>query len=353
MLNAFRTLSHTRLTTHPRRTSDDRMRDIRLDFFRGVVIIFMLIDHIPGNLLGRLTLRNFGFSDAAEAFVLIAGISSAMSYAERPGEFGRICRRIGKIYVVQLGLLLASALCILVGFLLSGRVALLKHDALSPFLDNFWHSAGRAIMMDLQPHYLDILPLYICMLAWLPIVLRLAQWSCIGTLALALTIWLFANAYHLNIPGYRDGGWYFNPFAWQLLLSVGVVIGISRLRSAAGTAQKHSRPLLILACLYAFFSFLYVRPWAQFPLGVLKNVVVFNQDLVGPINKSYLSLWRLFHILCVAYIVNVVIPFDVAWIRKAQWARQFVVIGRMPLTSFVVVSLFSTIATISCDHFGN
>ena len=143
-------------TPRPLRPEAGRMRDLRLDFFRGLALICIFIDHIPGNLLGRLTLRNFGFSDAAEAFVLIAGISSAMSYADRSGEASRIGRRIGKIYVAQLGLLLTTAACISIGFLLSGRIELLDHSALSPFLQNFWHTVGRAIVMDLQPHHVDI-----------------------------------------------------------------------------------------------------------------------------------------------------------------------------------------------------
>ena len=44
-------------------------RDPRIDFFRGVALIWIFIDHVPGNLLAHLTLRNFGFSDASELFV--------------------------------------------------------------------------------------------------------------------------------------------------------------------------------------------------------------------------------------------------------------------------------------------
>ena len=49
----------------------NRIRDI--DFWRGAVLIAILIDHIPGNPLENLTPRNFGLSDSAEAFVFLSG----------------------------------------------------------------------------------------------------------------------------------------------------------------------------------------------------------------------------------------------------------------------------------------
>jgi hypothetical protein len=53
-------------------------RDHRIDFFRGLALIFIFWDHIPHNPLAELTVRNFGFSDAAEIFLS-----------------GRLCRRAG------------------------------------------------------------------------------------------------------------------------------------------------------------------------------------------------------------------------------------------------------------------
>ena len=41
-----------------------RERDVRLDFCRGVALIVIFIDHVPGNPLSSWTLRNFSFCDA-------------------------------------------------------------------------------------------------------------------------------------------------------------------------------------------------------------------------------------------------------------------------------------------------
>ena len=59
----------------------NRIRDI--DFWRGAVLIAILIDHIPGNPLENWTPRNFGLSDSAEAFVFLSGLSVGLIYMPR------------------------------------------------------------------------------------------------------------------------------------------------------------------------------------------------------------------------------------------------------------------------------
>ena len=49
-------------------------RDPRIDVLRGLALIIIFIDHVPENLYSFYTMRMYGFSDAAEAFVLISGI---------------------------------------------------------------------------------------------------------------------------------------------------------------------------------------------------------------------------------------------------------------------------------------
>ncbi|MBM3642008.1 MAG: hypothetical protein FJX15_11855 [Alphaproteobacteria bacterium] len=47
-------------------TDDARCRNgsiEAIDFWRGAALVTILISHIPGNILGNFTPRNFGFSD--------------------------------------------------------------------------------------------------------------------------------------------------------------------------------------------------------------------------------------------------------------------------------------------------
>ena len=63
-----------------------KRRDPRVDFFRGLALVFMFWDHLPDNPLGLITIRNFGLSDAAEIFVFLAGYSAAMAWGSFCGR---------------------------------------------------------------------------------------------------------------------------------------------------------------------------------------------------------------------------------------------------------------------------
>ena len=77
----------------------------------------IFVDHIPADGLNTVTTHNFGFCDAAEVFVLLAGMSSMLAYGKVFQHDGmltglrRIAFRCGRIYVCQLGLMLAT-ICI-------------------------------------------------------------------------------------------------------------------------------------------------------------------------------------------------------------------------------------------------
>jgi hypothetical protein len=80
-------------------------RDLRIDFFRGLALLFIFIDHVPNNGLAHFTLRNFGFADAAEVFVLLAGFSAGLAYQRSFENDGfragaaRVMDRVRDIYL--------------------------------------------------------------------------------------------------------------------------------------------------------------------------------------------------------------------------------------------------------------
>ena len=54
-------------------------RDPRLDFFRGLSLVMIYLNHVPGTIYEMFTSRNFGHSDAAEGFVFMSGTAAAMA----------------------------------------------------------------------------------------------------------------------------------------------------------------------------------------------------------------------------------------------------------------------------------
>jgi hypothetical protein len=83
-----------------------------VDALRGIALIMIFIDHLPGNPLSLVTLHSFGFCDAAELFVLLAGFSSMVAYGSSFDRDGmliglrRVFLRVLRLYLFQAALLL-------------------------------------------------------------------------------------------------------------------------------------------------------------------------------------------------------------------------------------------------------
>src|SRR4051795_864483 len=75
-------------------------RELRLDLFRGLALWLIFIDHVSPDLLTWFTIRNYGFSDAAEIFIFISGFTAALVYGRATFESGivigtaRVARRV-------------------------------------------------------------------------------------------------------------------------------------------------------------------------------------------------------------------------------------------------------------------
>src|SRR5881227_1741395 len=83
-------------------------RDLRLDLFRGIANCWIFLDHIPNNILNWLTIRNYGFSDAADLFIFISGYTASFVYARVMLERGfvtggaKLIKRAWQLYVAHL-----------------------------------------------------------------------------------------------------------------------------------------------------------------------------------------------------------------------------------------------------------
>jgi hypothetical protein len=126
----------------------------------------------------------------------------------------------------------------------------------------------------------------------------------------------------------------FNPFAWQLLITVGAL--------AAHFSRQEpipaSRITIALAAAYVAFAFLVAAPWTQ--IARLQDARFFSPDPQGSINKSYLSPWRLAHVVALGYLVMTLTSPKSPWLTQA-WARGVSRCGRHSLEIFCLGTVFS------------
>jgi hypothetical protein len=205
-----------------------------VDFARGLVLVAMTIDHLPGNLLEHFTPRNFALFDSAEAFVFLSGLSIGLVYYRRTLAAGlapvaRSClKRAGRLYGVHI-LITAGALAIFAAaYWLDGFNAALiaPHGRAVVFHEPLRGAIGVALLSH-QLGYFNILPLYVALMASAPLVLALARFSPTAALTAALGAYGAVKWLGFDLPNWPEpGGWFFNPLAWQLAFTLGVLAGV-------------------------------------------------------------------------------------------------------------------------------
>jgi hypothetical protein len=303
-----------------------------IDFWRGLALATIFINHIPGNVFERLTHRNFGFSDATEIFVLLAGIAAALAYLPRLAEGAlavttfRILLRAFQLFMAHIVLVIACGAIVGYAVMATGDTRFLLSLHLDVLTDNTVPALVGLVSLGLQPAYLNILPLYIVMLLMAPPMLMLARRSPAAALTVSAALYLAAQLAGLALPTYPGSGrWFLNPFAWQLLFVAGICIG----RALQNGARWRPGPVMLAASLaYLLVSLLWIRAgfhpsWDLAPLP----------RFLWEFDKTDLHAPRLLHALALAIVVAA-LPVEAFVRRNAGLATPFVMLGRHPLPVF-------------------
>ncbi len=305
-----------------------------IDFWRGIALLEILVNHIPGNSLSRFTHRQYGWSDAAEVLIFLAGLALAMRCGK--GAPGGEWRRVFNIYVwhVAFSLILIGVYYIAY---LNGQSAILNDNR--TMLPNAETFAGVLLLFH-QLRYFDILPLYIVLFAMGPLIAWLARRSLVALLCCSFTLYAATRIWGFGVPAWPGTGvWYFNPFAWQALFVIGYVCGARR----EGLARlMESRALFVAACIVLVVAF--VAMLAGVPNERVHERTAAELAFWG---KSSLGPARLLHFLALALVVarmgRFILPmFPLAWTYGSM-------LGRYAMPTFCFGALFSALAQIASN----
>jgi hypothetical protein len=311
-------------------------RDVRLDLFRGVGLWMIFLDHIPHDVVSWLTLRNYGFSDAAEFFVFISGYLAGFIYGPiiKAGQFlaalKRLWKRAIEMYVAHIMLFLVF----------TAQIARTVRKFDNPLYEDEFNVhnfllhpdvlIGQALTLRYKPVNLDVLPLYITLIATAPFML----WAMVRrpnlTLLASVILYGLSHRFDWNLASYPPGTtWYFNPFAWQLMFVFAAWCG-------TGGATKiwpiiQSRLALVIAVAWLVFAFLFIMTWHSPTLASF--VPAWLNKAIYPIDKTDLDPLRFTHFLALALIVSRFIPRDWAAL-KYKWLQPAIMCGRHSLPIF-------------------
>jgi hypothetical protein len=316
-------------------------RDTRLDVFRALALLTIFINHVPGTIFEHLTHKNLGFSDSAEAFVLISGIAFGLAYGTKftPGNRLRLTlkawRRAGVLYVTHIVTTVATLGIFSAAALHFARPDLLKLINIELIIQDTPEALFGIATLGHQVGYNNILSMYAVVLVLTPLFLALGAISLRLMISASAALWLAAGIFQIaphNYPG--EGVWFLNPLSWQLLFVIGMA-GVMHVKR--GGEIRLNRVMVAGAIFYLIGALL----WVRIPLWGVETASGLPTVITG-FDKTYLSLSRLVHVLALAYLI-VAVP-ALSRLARTRADNPLAVLGKHSLPVFVAGTLLAMVA---------
>lgn len=322
-------------------------RDARLDMFRGIALVMIFINHVPGTVYESFTSRNFGFSDAAEAFVFMSGMAAGLAYSNRfrAGNLWvattKVWARARQLYFVHI---VITMICIAIFAGAANWFGLTEVLTKNNLKALFQRPLSTLVGIPLLTHqlgYLNILPLYMTLLLATPLVIIAGLRRPWLVLAGSIALWAVVGQFRLNLPAFPNpGGWFFNPFSWQILFVMGLLSGMAM--KVGRRFVPYSPVLFGLAAAFLVFVLLWMKVQ---PVGKSMNGTLGWLGSLGApfyltaFDKTFLSLPRLLHAFALFYVLGYLAVMRP--IASSTIAAPLRLLGRQGLAVFAVGTVLS------------
>lgn len=312
--------------------SQSSNRLVELDFFRGLVLLIIVVDHIGGSIISRVTLHAYALCDAAEVFVFLGGYATATAWAAlcaRRTEAAARQRFVKRAFEIYRAFVVTALLMLLVTAILTA----LNVDApnlATTDLDDLMLAPGTAlrdiVLLRRQPYLAGVLPMYACFALAAPLALPLARTRPWLLAAISLALWGVAPHFTPYLPHVADVHWDFNPFGWQLMFMAGVIAQAQPVFQSVTARPKLGTIVTMLALTVVGAAAIY-----RLHLG--------NTPLDGDFKRN-LAWFRALNFFGIAWLVAHMIRLG--WAKRlATWLPWVGLVGRKGMLSFVAGAVIS------------
>ncbi len=318
-------------------------RNLQLDFFRGLALMVIFVNHLPDNPWSYFMPSRLGPSDAAEAFVFLSGFVAAIAYGRSFNEAGiglgtlQVLYRCAQIYVAHLLLFISiTSLFLLMYF--NGAGSDWELDNLRYFFDQTQNALLALVSLTYLPNFIDILPMYLVILLWVPMIWSLSRIHVFLALGFSLAVYICAWSlgWELTADPVSGRHWYFNPFCWQLVFFTGFAFSSGWL-----PIPRFNRNLFWACMLFVVFCL---------PLGTadcygLPGFTRLHDQWPFLVDKSHFGLIRYLHFLAMIYLIRTFMLKHQDWLNS--WlAGKIITMGQQSLPVFMMGSVLSLLGGI-------
>jgi hypothetical protein len=320
-------------------------RIVAIDAMRGFLLLNIFVNHLSMSMLQQISPSRMSFADSADAFVLIAGVSSYLAYAQLVESRGTLCtvsriwRRSATLYLTNLVVVGASFLFFAVVWgrlplIPAHAITLLKSEPVKLVVDvaTLQQSIGFSMVLRLYVLIMLVAPFYIWLgrrKYWYPIVPAALVWFVSGSLGLVE---------HDSITG--------TPLAmtflpWNLIFAIGVALGAG---IRAGIAVPRHGLLIIAAMTMLIGSFVFSAYICRVYQPAMDWAVTRNDQFLAGASKSLQSPLRVVSILALTYVFIACRDWPV--IRLFHQTRETALLAKMGRHSLPVFATGAILAVM-------
>jgi hypothetical protein len=331
-------------------TTDGQGRDVRIDLIRGLALWMIFTDHVAANPVRYLTYHNLGYSDAGEIFIFLSGLSCSLLYGKliaRAGPLWAQLRALHRVAQIYVGYVFVVFGCFAVVLACADRLGpdYLKATDFDLLVAAPARALAAAAYLYYTPGNLDILQLYLVLVAAAPLALLALERAPAPTLAASAALWLATELVPaINVPNLIASGvagW--NPFSCQFLFCIGLWAGKRWYRDGRPFVPKRWLEEVCWAVVAANLA-----ATAIYRLGASSGHFHWALlDALHALSRNGLETpVRLSHFLAVAYLTACHLPADARFLRSA-WLRPLVLCGRHSLEAFCCGLVLSQVADVA------
>ena len=335
-------------------------RDLRFDFFRGLALLFICINHIEGGVrlktLAVVTIHTAGLYDHGMTFVFISGMMygyiNEKIYLNHglPMMWARSVIRAVQVYFFQI--LLLTVVLGIAGVYLhhSNDWELMNYVHLEPYLKGDFIYFSRFLLFDHFPLFFDILPLYILLLMVMPLCLYGINKRPYLTTFIAFVIYVISAFIAYFGPG-RYLPLYNGAFIltiWQMLFLIGMILGVKK---RSGTLRiSYEKRYLYPAIAWVAFTFVNEKLLFEINDFVVKINPLFLHHIPYTARR-YLPPHRLLSFFILIYVVSYFVRGDSKLFKNAI-GRAIISCGQQSLEVFTFGVFLAYSGTFFVKGFG-
>lgn len=340
-------------------------RDPRVDFFRGLAFIIILIAHVPSNWLAQWIPARFGLSDATEMFVFMSGYAAGIAFGGTYFRAGwalgaaRTLHRTWQVYLGHLLLFFFVAMLVALATNWLGTQDYVGQLNLTYFFENGTDAIVGIFTLHYVPNFFDILPMYIVILLMLPVFMALGRIHPLVALGACVLLYgynWFTAVWDLpmeiqfpaEVRPDSDRRWFFNPFGWQLIFFTGFAISIGWLKPPPWSRWLMAAAVLVILAGIPMGHWQWRNAVPELK-AIWDAIRPLSVDDQAGFSKTNFWILRYVHFLALAY-VTVHLLHGREHHLKGRWAAPIAQCGKQSLPVFLFGMAFSRMAGIMLDQ---